>query len=347
MKVAISSALGYSFETYDLTAFLFASTLMAPYFFPTGSFQSSVLLAFLAFALAFVARPLGGFVFGHLGDTRGRKRPWLVTLVGMGGATLLIGFLPTFSQVGFLSTIMLVALRLLQGFFLAGEQSAGWIFTEEVSPPGLRGLLGGVVNMGTGLAQVFLALFILVASALAPGPSFAVIGWRIIFWLGALPATIAFVVRWRIDESTEWKEKASKSIVRIPIVTVFEKNLRFFAIVCVASFGGALLAYGSIIYIPSFLRLYTNLSSGEIAGIVLAINLSYIAGAPVGGYLSDRLRSRKRYLIMMYLIDGLIVLPTLTVLTGGSIETMVVVGGIFGFLSSFFLSTIPAWWLRT
>ena len=111
--ISFSSLLGWGFELFDFTTFIYAATLFAPYFFPAVDANTSLLYAFATNAVAFFARPVGGFVFGHFGDRLGRRTAWFVALIGMGIVSFAMGCLPTYQQVGILATILLVILRLL------------------------------------------------------------------------------------------------------------------------------------------------------------------------------------------------------------------------------------------
>ncbi|TRM84512.1 MFS transporter, partial [Sulfolobus sp. F3] len=134
IKVAISANLGWGFELFDLVVYLYVATTIAPLFFPSTSRIASLLEFLLTIVIGYFARPLGGIFFGHYGDKLGRKRMWFISLLGMGIATILIGFLPTYYQIGVLATVLLIILRILQGFFLAGEWGGGMTLVTEVAP---------------------------------------------------------------------------------------------------------------------------------------------------------------------------------------------------------------------
>ena len=317
--------------------------MFAPFFFPSSNGQTSLLLAMATVSLTFISRPIGGIFFGHFGDRIGRKSVWLYTLVGIGIASILIGFLPTFQQVGLIATVALIALRLCQGFFFAGEEAGGWVLTVESAPSKWRGFSGSIVGIGAGLGQVLLSISILLASTLAPGSEFSVWGWRIIFWFGAVPFILALIFRWKISESVEWKAKAASKVEKIPLVAAFKNNKKFFIITLIAFFGQTFFIYGSIIFLPSFLKLYTTNSPSAIATIVLVANVAVMFGSPIWGYLSDKMKSRRTFLTLAFLINASILYPLIFVFNLGIVGFSIFAAIALGFINPTTTGILPSW----
>ncbi|WKB35743.1 MFS transporter [Terrilactibacillus sp. S3-3] len=153
-------------------------------FFPTISPLAATLASFATFGVGFLARPLGGVFFGHLGDTIGRKRTLVMTLVGMGTATALIGFLPTYQQIGIFAPLLLVVLRFLQGFVVGGEWGGAMLFVVECAPFKHRGVLSSIPQTG-GFSGQLLATGIFALVSLLPKEELMSWGWRIPFWASA------------------------------------------------------------------------------------------------------------------------------------------------------------------
>jgi MFS family permease len=342
-KIAISSALGFGFEMFDFTAYVYASTLFAPLFFPTGSYSASLVLAFLTASLTFFSRPVGGIIFGHFGDRIGRKPIWLLSLLGMGVVSITMGFLPTYQQIGIAATLALIILRIFQGFFTSGEQCGGWVLSEEFSPCNWRGFFGSVAGMGAGLSQVMLSIAIFIASYFAPGAQMAVLGWRIIFWVGVAPLVVALISRWKVSESIEWKAKVKTQIEKVPLVSAIKRDKRFFLIVLLAYTGQNLFVWGSITFLPSFLKLYTTIGTANTATVVLVANLFVMAGVPIWGYFSDRTKSRRKFLVISYLINAAVLLPLITILGSSNVSLSLIAGIILGFVNPLGLAVLPAW----
>ena len=149
-KAAISSWIGSALEYYDFFIYGTAAALVFPkIFFPTGNPAAATIASLATFGVAYVARPVGSFIFGHLGDTIGRKTVLVITLFGMGTATFLIGLLPTYNQIGFAAPILLLILRLCQGLAVSGEQSSASSTTLEHAPPNRRAYFTSFTLAGT------------------------------------------------------------------------------------------------------------------------------------------------------------------------------------------------------
>lgn len=343
LKVAISANLGWGFELFDLVVYLYAATTIAPLFFPAHNPTVSLLEFLLTLVIGYFARPIGGLVFGHYGDKLGRKRLWFISLLGMGIATILIGFLPTYQQVGILATVLLIILRILQGFFLAGEWSGGMTLVTEFAPDNLRGLMGGIQQGGAALGLIFAVIANEIALALAPGAAFQTIGWRILFWFGVVPLIIALAVRWKIGESVEWLTKVADKPEKIPIATVFKRWWKLVIIVTIVIFGEASVYYGEVSYMPVFLHLHTYLTAYEIDNVVLATNLTWLFISPLLGYLSDILKSRKIIVGGVIITLGILSYPIVSLLATSSYILAILAGIILGALFAFQYSVLPAW----
>ena len=183
IKVSILASLGWGFELFDLVVYLYVATTVSEYFFPSISKTASILAFLLTLVVGYFARPIGALFFGKRGDKLGRKNIWLISLIGMGLGTVLMGFLPVYSQIGILATILLLVLRTAQGFFLGGEWGGGMVMVNEISPTGFRGFFSGIQQGGAALGLIFAVIASELALRLAPGPAFAIIGWRIMYGL--------------------------------------------------------------------------------------------------------------------------------------------------------------------
>ncbi|AWR95769.1 MFS transporter [Acidianus brierleyi] len=343
LKVALSANLGWGFELFDLVVYLYVANTIAPLFFPSSSRIASLLLFLLTIVIGYFARPIGGLFFGHFGDKIGRKRLWFISLLGMGIGTIMMGFLPTYYQIGVLATALLVLLRMLQGFFLAGEWGGGMTLVSEFSPDGLRGLFGGIQQGGAALGLIFAVIANEVALSLAPGNAFGTLGWRIMFWFGAIPLIIALTVRWKVGESVEWLSKVANKPEKVPIITVFKKYWKLVIIATIVLFASGSIYYGIIAYMPTFLELHTDLTAYEIDDVVLATNLIWLFLSPLTGYLSDVTKARKKLIAITGFIIGILVYPMVYLLYSGSYVFAIFAGLLLGFLFAFQYSLFPAW----
>lgn len=200
-KVTASSFIGNTLEYYDFLVYGTAAAVA----FPTIFFASSdpfvaTLASFGTFAVGFLARPLGGMFFGHRGDTQGRKSTLILTLAIMGIGTLLVGFLPTYGQVGLLAPLLLIVLRLVQGFAVGGEWGGSMIIVLESAPPKRRGFFTAWPNTGGFSAQILITLVFAWVYTLPPDQLLSW-GWRVPFWLSGLVLLVGMWMRRSLEES--------------------------------------------------------------------------------------------------------------------------------------------------
>ena len=237
-KVILSSYFGTTIEYYDFLLYTSAASLVfGPVFFSNLSASVATILSFVTLLVGYLARPLGGIVFGHFGDKLGRKKMLLITMGLMGVATALIGFLPTYSQAGPLGAVGLVVLRLVQGIAVGGDWGGSASLSVEASEEGKRGLTASFVNMGAPSGAVLAAL-ILALFGLMDDDAFLTWGRRIPFLLSAVMVVAGLKIRTSMSESPLFEEIAeqedAKEKQEAPIVAVFKNHWRA---VLLASFG--------------------------------------------------------------------------------------------------------------
>jgi metabolite-proton symporter len=234
-RVVLASLIGTTIEFYDFYVYATAAVLVFPYlFFPAGNETTALLASFAVFGAAMVARPLGAVVFGHLGDKHGRKTTLVAALLTMGIATFLIGVLPTYGAVGWFAPLMLVVLRLAQGFALGGEWSGAALVATENAPVGKRAWYGTFPQLGAPIGFIIAnGLFLIIAALLPsddptrPSTAFLEWGWRIPFLFSAVMVVVGLWVRLRLVESTTFSKKASTGkLVRVPLASVFRNHWR-------------------------------------------------------------------------------------------------------------------------
>jgi MFS family permease len=266
-------------------------------FFPTFDPAVGTLAALATFAVGFAARPVGGVLFGHFGDTRGRKSMLVVTLLLMGVATTLIGLLPTYEQVGFLAPILLVALRLCQGVGLGGEWGAAVVIAVEHAPAHRRGFYGSWPQLGAP-AGVLLGNLAFLAVAGLPEAQLLSWGWRVPFLLSLILVVVGLLVRRAVPESPAFTRlKAAHAEAKQPLVEVVGRQWR--QVMRVIGARGAEI--GIVTVLNTFILGYATATLGvprpqAIAGLLIATLLVLIL-VPVSGALSDRVGRRNVYLV--------------------------------------------------
>ncbi|HKT58360.1 MAG TPA: MFS transporter [Microbacterium sp.] len=229
-RVILASLVGTTIEFYDFYAYATAAVLVFPaLFFPTGNDTTALLASFGVFGAAMVARPIGAIVFGHFGDRFGRKATLVASLLTMGIATFLIGCLPTFQTISWWAALLLLVLRLAQGFALGGEWSGAALVATENAPAGKRAWYGTFPQLGAPLGFIIANTIFLVINLALPhadggaqrSAEFLSWGWRVPFWFSAVMVVIGLWVRLRLVESATF-EKAEKqgAIRRFPLGVV-------------------------------------------------------------------------------------------------------------------------------
>ncbi|GAB4600985.1 MFS transporter [Mycobacterium avium subsp. hominissuis] len=298
--VVAASLLGTTVEWYDFFLYATAAGLVFnKVFFPNESSLVGTLLAFATFAVGFVMRPIGGLVFGHIGDRIGRKRSLALTMLIMGGATALIGVLPTAAQIGAWAPVLLLVLRVLQGFALGGEWGGAVLLAVEHSPGDRRGRYGAVPQVGLALGLALgTGIFAFLQIVLGPA-RFLSYGWRIGFLLSVLLVAIGIVVRLRVEETPAFRELQDlQAASTVPIRDILrERRSRRNTVLGLLSRwaeGSAFNTWGvfAISYATGALGLnrVSVLIAVTIAALLMAVLL------PVSGVLTDRFGARRVYL---------------------------------------------------
>ena len=220
IKVATASLIGTSIEWYDFFLYGTAAALIFnKLFFPTFDPMMGTLLAFATYAVGFVARPVGGLVFGHYGDKIGRKKMLYLTLLIMGTATAIIGILPTYETLGVWAAVLLVGCRLIQGFGLGGEWGGAVLMAVEHAPENRRGFYGSWPQLGAALGLVLGTLVFTLFSSLMSDAQFIAWGWRLPFLFSVVLVIVGLWIRMTIAESPEFQKiKDEKQEAKMPII---------------------------------------------------------------------------------------------------------------------------------
>lgn len=222
-----ASIVGTVVEYYEFTIYGFLAVVFGPLFFPSASDAAATLSALAVFGVGYLARPLGGIVFGSLGDRYGRRPVLMATLLIMGISSSLIGLLPTYASIGLAAPLLLLLLRLLQGFSAGGEWAGALTYVIEMAPQNKRALYGSFPSMGVGLGFASASLVVAVV-AQTVGPDLATWGWRIPFFL-CIPLTVLCVaLRYRLEDSPEFRAIAASSegVSRTPVRDTLRESWR-------------------------------------------------------------------------------------------------------------------------
>ena len=324
-----ASSVGTMIEWYDFYIFGSLATVISPLFYPQGN-NTIALIAYLStFAVGFVVRPFGALFFGRIGDLVGRKYAFLVTLLIMGGATALIGFLPTYATIGIAAPILLLLIRVLQGLALGGEYGGAAVYVAEHVPDERRGFYTSFIQITATLGLFVSLVVILALQNTMSKEAFASWGWRLPFIISILLVAVSLYIRLRMKESPIFEHIKSTGMTSAqPLKEAFTKweNLKRVLI----SLFGATAGQGVVWYTGQFYALFylqTILKvNATSANYIVAIAL--LMGMPlfvVCGALSDRL-GRKRIMMVGCLLAAISYLPiyhAMQAVTGSNIVTAV------------------------
>jgi metabolite-proton symporter len=297
-KVIVASLIGTSLEWYDFFIYGTAAALVFnQLFFPSFEPLVGTLLAFTTYAVGFIARPLGGLVFGHYGDRIGRKNVLVVTLILMGVATLAIGLLPTYATIGVWAPILLVALRFLQGLGLGGEWGGAVLMTLESGGANRRGLNASWPQVGVPLGLLLANGILALMGALTDEPAFLSWGWRVPFLLSGLLVLVGLWIRLTIAESPLFREvEESQTRAGAPIMEVLRRYPKQVLLAIGARVGVDVAFYTFVLFITTYVATYLKLPRNYALNAVLIAAAIQVVLIPFFGSLSDRLARRPVYL---------------------------------------------------
>lgn len=292
-KVIGASSLGTLIEWYDFFIFGSLSIVISTKFFPADNPTAAFLSTLATFAAGFVVRPFGALFFGRLGDIIGRKYTFMVTLMLMGGATFLIGCIPSYETIGFWAPFLVLILRLLQGLALGGEYGGAATYVAEHSPKGQRGYWTSWIQTTATFGLFISLIVILITRSLMDEGQFDAWGWRVPFLLSIFMVYVSYLIRKNMDESPEFKKaKTEGKTSKNPLKESFgnKYNLKF---VLLALFGAAMgqgvVWYTGQFYSMSFMKTIMHLHTDQADAI---LGIALLCGTPffiVFGWLSDKL----------------------------------------------------------
>jgi len=297
-RASLAAFLGSTLEYYDFFIYGTAAALVfGPLFFPSSDPTVGIIAAFATFGLGYLARPLGGIVLSHFGDRIGRKPILLITLLIMGAASLVVGLLPTYDQIGVWAPILLVFLRLMQGFSAGAEAAGATTLTFEHAPTGKRAFFTSSINMGFAAGTV-LATVVFIPVAALPNDQLMAWGWRIPFLLSGVVLALAYWIRTKLDETPAFvEEKESHEVARIPAVEALRTQLgdivRVFFMTIMAATQTVFSIFG-LAYATSAGVGVSKTSMLIINSIAVALQIAVI---PFAARLSDRFGRRPMLLI--------------------------------------------------
>ena len=311
-KVAIAACFGTFLEWYDFLTFATLAVVFAPLFFPSTDPNTALLASLATFGVGMVVRPIGAALFGSMGDRIGRKPVFMITIALMGIATVSVGFLPTYAQVGIWAPILLVALRLLQGLSAGGEIGGSAVYLTEHAGDEYRGFKTSFLQLMGPLGILFSTLQIaFLRSQLSP-EEFQSWGWRVPFWISIALLLIAFKARMALEETPVFLELSkSHQQSASPLLNNFrdpQTRKRMFLLFFCISAGGAVLFFCVQVYTAIFLKTSVKLAPELVDQLTIYGTLALFPLTIFAGWLSDKI-GRKPVVVCGLFLGAVFILP--------------------------------------
>lgn len=297
-RVVAASVIGATIEWYDFFLYgIVAGIVFNKLFFPAGDELVGVMLAYTTFAIGFVARPLGGVVFGHFGDKIGRKSMLVLTLMIMGVATVLIGLLPTYEQIGIAAPVLLLILRIAQGIGIGGEWGGAVLMAYEYAPPEKRGFFASLPQIGLAIGLCLASGVVAIMSSL-PDAQFMAWGWRVGFVASIILVGVGLYIRLKILETPEFaKVKESRKEVSIPFVELIKTYPRNILLGMGARYIDGVFFNIFAVFSVLYLSKYVQMPRTTALWLVTFAAFVMIFAIPLAGKLSDRFGRPKTYAV--------------------------------------------------
>jgi MHS family proline/betaine transporter-like MFS transporter len=345
-RLMAAGAIGNLLEWYDFAVYGYFAASIGRAFFPEQDKVAQVLAAFGVFAVGFMMRPIGGALFGHVGDRLGRSTALTLSVLAMAVPTFLIGVLPGYDVLGLAAPVLLILLRMLQGLSVGGEYTTSIIFLVERARPERRGVVGAVADLGAVSGILLGSATGAVLEWVMPAGAVAAWGWRIPFWIGLVVGIAGLVLRRGLDETSGGRMRQRSA--RPPLVATFAHHWRVLAYLAGVSVFGAVGFYLMFVYIVSWLQLADGIPPAQ-ALTINTISMALLIPAEIGlAALSDRVGRRA----MLLAVTGLSVVaawplfwmmhgPEPWMVLAGQIGFVILVGGYYGCLPAFMVEAVP------
>ena len=300
-RVVAASMAGTVVEWYEFFLYGTAATLVFSkvFFSASTSELDAILAAFVTYAVGFIARPLGGVVFGHYGDKYGRKKLLQFSLLLVGASTFLMGCLPTFGQIGYWAPALLVALRFIQGFAVGGEWGGAVLLVAEHSPNRERGFWASWPQAGVPAGNLLATVVLLVLTTTLSDASFLSWGWRVAFWLSAVVVLVGYYIRTKVTDApifVEAQQEAERiKATSFSVVEVLKRYPRGVFTAMGLRFGENIMYYLVVTFSITYLKVQVSVDTVSILWYLLVAHAVHFAVIPLVGRLADRYGRRPVY----------------------------------------------------
>jgi MHS family proline/betaine transporter-like MFS transporter len=304
----ISGLVGNVMEWYDFALYGYMVPIISQLFFPNQNNLTSIMSTFAVFAAGFIMRPVGGIILGRLGDIKGRKTTLYISMILMAVCTTLMGFLPTYQNIGLAAPVLLVILRLVQGLSVGGEFSTSVTYMVEEAPKDSRGIFGSLANIGSMTGMVLGAAMAAGVSTFIPKEALSSWGWRLPFFLAAILGAIGTYYTMKMPKSHLFvREKRHKEVTTIgEAFTIGRRELIQATLFCL---GYTVLFYLPLVYMPTYVHSIAGMDENKALQITTVATIILVFLIPMMAMLSDRFIRRKSILIVAFFIALVCAVP--------------------------------------
>ncbi len=341
-RVVAASFIGNFVEWFDYAVYGYLAATIAVVFFPESAGETALLATFGLFAVSFVVRPIGGFVWGHIGDKVGRRTALSLSILIMSLSTFAIGLLPSYQAVGLLSPLLLLFVRIVQGFSAAGEYAGASAFLVEYAPKNRRGLFAAVVPASTATGLLFGSLMAGLLYGVLSTDQMESWGWRLPFFLAAPMGIIGRYIRTRLEDTPAFRNLADdEEVVASPVRTMFRDHWRTLLIAVGAVLLNAVGFYVLLSYMPTYLSEELGFSKTESFLATTFALVAYIGFIFVAGLASD-IFGRKKLLVSASVLFIVFTIPAFMLLDTGSFLVVILVQIALGGMLTLNDGTLPS-----
>jgi MHS family proline/betaine transporter-like MFS transporter len=310
---------GTAIEYYEFGVYGYLAVIISPLFFPSAEPATALLSTLAVFGSAFIIRPIGGIVLGRMGDLFGRRIVLLMTVIGMGTATAATGLLPTHETAGLWAPVLLLIIRLFQGFFAGGEVTGAATYVAESSPNGRRGFWGSFTPMGVAIGGAAAATVAGVSSGILGSEQMSEFGWRIPFLMSIPLVILSILIRRKISEAHAFEELQEKhALPKAPLKTVVTKYWKNVLRVIFVSFGQNVGYWVGFIFMNIYMTQYLKMDRTTVYWTMAAIGIAVAIMMPFWGGLSDRI-GRRKVLTIGFTSYLVLVLPMMLIMGSGNV----------------------------
>ncbi|BAK35037.1 major facilitator superfamily transporter [Microlunatus phosphovorus NM-1] len=340
-KVITASFIGNFVEWFDYAAYGYLAATISKVFFPESDPTTALLATFAVFAISFLIRPLGGIIWGRIGDRVGRRTALSWSILIMSGATVCIALLPGYASIGLFAPVLLLLVRVVQGFSASGEYAGASSFLVEYAPPNRRGLYASVVPASTASGLLLGSLLAALLTGVLSDAQMHSWGWRLPFLLAAPMGLIGRYIRVKLEDTPVFRALEDKELPPAPLGQLFKENLRPLLIALGAAILNAVAFYVLLSYMPTYLSEELGFGASESFLATTVALVTYIGCIFFTGIASDRF-GRKRMLITASVLFIVLSVPSFLLLDGAGFLLVVLIQVVMGGVLTLNDGTLPS-----